>query len=880
MEKPHGRNKRVVSGTARVGKGRRVSPGGGRVGGDMGGRPGGQSFSGGRSYNGERSGVGNAAAGLGLLGLFAILPKKLRRVLVVVLAVVLVFSLLRSCGRSSASSYDSGSGSLFESLFGLGGGYQENTYGGDSYDSSYDSGYSSYDTSAVSDTAGDSPFNSLFSGNSYTSSDGGGQTSTVAAPAAQSTETDSTVSNLARDKRYVPRGDGRDTVTVMVYMCGTDLESKYGMATSDLSEMTKANLSDKVNVIVETGGCRSWKNNIVSNSVNQIYRVKSGGLETLNTNAGTAAMTDPRNLTDFIDFCEENYPADRNILILWDHGGGSLSGYGYDEKRTGSGSMTLSKINGALKDAGCVFDWIGFDACLMATLENAMVCDDYADYLIASEEVEPGTGWYYTDWLTDLSRNTSISTLELSKSIIDDYMTACRKSGSKVTLSVVDLAELSGTVPEAFRAFSVSTNELIGGDAYKQVSDARAGVRQFSQSSRINQVDLTDLALRIGTDEAKALAEALQGCVKYNGSTISRSYGISIFFPYESMNTVSSAVSTYNNLGMDEEYTKCIQSFASLEYGGQIGSSASQSSGYGSYSDILEQLLGSYTGSSSPVDSLYGSSSGGSYSSYGSSSDYGSYGGSSGSISASDLIGILSAFSGRSMPSEYSWVDTELIAANAESIAAKSLDPARLTATEKNGQSVLSLTDEEWALIQSVELNVFVDDGEGYIDLGLDNVFQFDGNDLLLSYDGTWLTLDGQAVAYYLVTDMQNDDGSWTTVGRIPAILNGDYVNLRVVFDDDAPYGAVTGAYPLYAQGETDTAAKGDVAIAEGDSIEFLCDYYGYDGSYSASYTLGSALTVGSGPMELNNMDIDADNVSVTYRLTDIYGNHYWVPVS
>ncbi|MBQ3488388.1 MAG: peptidase C11, partial [Clostridia bacterium] len=242
----------------------------------------------------------------------------------------------------------------------------------------------------------------------------------------------------------------------MIYMCGTDLESKYGMGTSDLGEMVKATISDRVNVIVETGGCRAWKNNIVSSSVNQIYQVQTGGLRRLEDNFGTAAMTDPDNLATFIRYCTKNFPANRNILIFWDHGGGSLSGYGYDEKQgsgfgTSADTMTLPEINAALKKGGCTFDWIGFDACLMATLETALVCNDYADYMIASEESEPGTGWYYTDWLTQLSKNTSASTESIGKTIVDTFIAASQRaqSNAQVTLSVLDLAKMQGTVPAA-----------------------------------------------------------------------------------------------------------------------------------------------------------------------------------------------------------------------------------------------------------------------------------------------------------------------------------------------------------------------------------------------------------------------------------------------
>ena len=177
--------------------------------------------------------------------------------------------------------------------------------------------------------------------------------------------------------------------------------------------------------------------------------------------------------------------------------------------------------------------------------------------------------------------------------------------------------------------------------------------------------------------------------------------------------------------------------------------------------------------------------------------------------------------------------------------------------------------------MQTVELNVFADDGEGYIDLGLDNVFTFDRGCLLLDYDGTWLTLNGQLVAYYLVSDTNADD-SWTTVGRIPALLNGEPGNLQVIFDEDNPYGAVTGAYPLYENGETDTAAKGLIPLQPGDSLKFLCDYYGCDGSYESSYTLGTGLIV-DGTLELENLALNAAGLIPSYRITDIYGNCYWL---
>ncbi len=869
-KRPQGHGKKVGSGSVNVGKGDQVSSrpvgtGSGRTG-SFDQRPG----------ENREGGQRSTAGKLGLLALLLVLPKKYRRLLLIVIAVLVVFGLLT--GKCSGSGVDVGSLLPDESQYAL---------------VTDPPAYTLPPTVTQAPVVTEAP---------------------VITPAPVVTA--APVVGEARAKRVTPIGNGQDTVTVMIYMCGTDLESKYGMGTSDLGEMVKATISDKVNVIVETGGCRAWKNNIVSSSVNQIYQVQTGGLRRLVDNFGTAYMTDPDNLASFIQYCTANFPANRNILIFWDHGGGSLSGYGYDEKQstgftTAAASMTLPQIDAALKKGGCTFDWIGFDACLMATLETAMVCNTYADYMIASEESEPGTGWYYTDWLTALSQNTSASTESIGKVIVDTFVAASQRaqSNAQVTLSVLDLAKMQGTVPAALRSFSTSTTALIQGSGYQQVAQARANVRQFARQSRINQVDLIDLCDRIGTAESKTLSAALKGCVACNKTTISKANGVSIYFPYESLNGVKSAISQYNNLGIDSEYTKCIQSFASVGQGGQFASSASQY-GYGSYSsgsDLLSTLLGGFMDSGSysgSTDSGYGSSAYGSSSPLG--SLLGSYTNGSGvasagnSVDASTIMDLLSAFSGRSMPASLDWVDTDLVAGKAMDIARNRLDPARIAVTDKNGVPTLVLTDEEWALIDSAALNIFVEDEDGFIDLGYDNYLTFDDdNDLSLTFDGTWLCLDGNPAAFYMIK--AEEEG---TYGRVPARLTGlrarnaddgtlkvdgassgedvsgtetveMMVNLIVFIDMDGN-AVVLGADPLYAD-ETETQAKGSIPIQAGDEIQLLCDHYALDGTFSGSYTLGTPFTVGD-TITVDYRAISNDSISVSYRLTDIYANVYWTP--
>src|SRR5665648_389822 len=108
-------------------------------------------------------------------------------------------------------------------------------------------------------------------------------------------------------------------------------------------------------------------------------------------------------------------------------------------------------------------------------------------------------------------------------------------------------------------------------------ADARAGAKEFSPSARLNQIDLVHFAENIGTDQAKGLADALRGCVKYNrtSTNIANANGVSVFFPYGALSQVGSMMQTYDEIGMGAEFAECVRSFASVTAGGQVVSSGS-----------------------------------------------------------------------------------------------------------------------------------------------------------------------------------------------------------------------------------------------------------------------------------------------------------------
>ena len=677
------------------------------------------------------------------------------------------------------------------------------------------------------------------------------------------------VSSEARDKYTTIKGLGQDTVTIMVYMCGTDLESRSGMATNDLNEMLSADIADNVNIIVYTGGCAGWRNSQGSSRYNQIRQVRNGKFKCLDKNAGTGAMTDPSTLVSFIKWANKNFPANRRELILWDHGGGSASGYGYDEKYRNAGSMSLANIDKALTASNVKFDFVGFDACLMATTETALMLSEHADYLIGSEETEPGIGWYYTDWLSALSSDTSMETVRIGKQIADDFVATCNQkcAGQPTTLSVVDLAELQKTLPKKLSKFSNEASSLIEDGDYKSVATARGTSREFARSSGIDQIDFIHFAKLTDTASGKELADTLLEAVKYNrtSNNMSNAYGLSIYFPYKALNKVDSVTRTYKAIDMDDEYTSCIRKFAQMQVSGQAVSGGTQSpfgqlfgqvptSGSGSTGQAVQQILSSGA--------------------------------------AQQLIGSL--LTGRSI--DRANIDG-LDASNTEFMHEDALDPEtvadyvtadRITADDlkwqknSDGDDVIMLSEEKWSQVNMIDMNMFYDNGDYYLDLGLDNVFSFDSdNNMLPENDGTWLAINGQPVTYYHDETVEMGGGAYQINGHVPVLLNGSRADLLLAFTNENEQGYIAGVRFGYDESVTDTTAKAKTALEAGDKIKFLYNGYVESGSKAGkkqdNIILGDTLTITDPDViEITNVKVGSGKSIVSYKFTDIFGQELW----
>ena len=162
-------------------------------------------------------------------------------------------------------------------------------------------------------------------------------------------------------------GKVADDNTVMIYMVGSDLESKAGAATFDIAEMMASGVdTSKTNVVIFTGGCSQWMSDISSDK-NYVMRLDKSCLIEDGATSSINNMGDPNTLLGFLNFCTDNYKSDHYTLIFWDHGCGPVYGYGVDELHSND-TLTYPEMEAALVasdfDSKNKIDLVGFDACL------------------------------------------------------------------------------------------------------------------------------------------------------------------------------------------------------------------------------------------------------------------------------------------------------------------------------------------------------------------------------------------------------------------------------------------------------------------------------------------------------------------------------------
>lgn len=367
--------------------------------------------------------------------------------------------------------------------------------------------------------------------------------------------------------------------TVMVFLNGDNSLEKH--AIDDFKEMAGVGSTDKVNIIVQFD--RKSKHEENANTVpqwNQCLRFRvQKNMEPVSLSAlqdlGEVNMGDGKVLADFVQWAMKEYPARHYMLDIWDHGQGwrtgktksalSTSFENVSDIPAGTETEIFSRscsdddtdydrlYNREIQDSllkilqGKRIDLIGFDACLMGMIETAFAMRQIGKIMVASEEIEPGAGWDYSDWLQYLVNHPTMDEVILAKKLVESYKNTY-KENSSVTLSAIDLNQidtLSKLVSDLAQEMIQKINTELSNIRY-----ARSGCREYNYDEKKREshgIDLGHFCNRLSKttkdpslrDKSKAVISTVESCVIANYAGKERrgnyglygSQGIAIYFP-------------------------------------------------------------------------------------------------------------------------------------------------------------------------------------------------------------------------------------------------------------------------------------------------------------------------------------------------------------
>ena len=629
----------------------------------------------------------------------------------------------------------------------------------------------------------------------------------------------------------IPMGDP-DTWTIFVYLCGTDLESDGGGATMDLWEMVGASHSDRVRFVVETGGTRHWYNSAADPKQNDRLLIQNGMVRKVEECA-RSGMGRSSTLADFLIWGIQNYASEHMGLILWNHGGGSISGVCFDE-RDWYDSLSLLEMDAALLSAADImtdrFEFIGLDACLMSTVETANILASYADYMIASQESEPGTGWDYAAIGNYLAGHPDADGEALGRVICDSFYASCERDRieSFATLAVVDLRRLDELLvcfnSFAENMYAESEDPTVLSAMVREIRSAD----NFGGNNRVEgYTNMVDMGAMIsacapwsaGAEEALA---ALSGAVVYavQGADHKNASGLSIYYPLEIQG--SQELATFSEICVSPYYL----SFVDRQSHGSV--SGGDTEDYDSdtwFSDGLWNWLHEYV-----LDHETG---------------YYEY---------------------DEEPDEYWYYVDDFEQTGESALITFDVEPQ----LDEDGTYYFVLSDEGRENAADIYACVFElsADGEDIIELGMtyDVEVDWDSGYAADYFDGYWLSLpDGQNLALYIVA-VTDDYIIYTS----PILLNGEMTNLRMRQDWNGKV-TVEGAWDgIYDSGASD---KEVIRLQDGDEIVPIWYSYTVDDLESGAYQ-GEPYTVQGTPEIVYDM-MEAGDYFYAFWIDDIFGDYY-----
>lgn len=253
----------------------------------------------------------------------------------------------------------------------------------------------------------------------------------------------------------------------------------------------------------------------------------------------------PKYLAEFARWAVHRYPAENQLLVVWNHGAGFMHtptrDIGYDDSSRGD-ALTMGELRWALEKAGFgagdagKLAILGFDACLMNMLEVAYEFVGLTDLIVGSQQTEPGDGWPYDKVIEGMKGAPKRA--DVAAHIVKTYIADYKESGtSGVTQSALDLAKLD-PVGKAVDELGLHLLRTIA-DNKGAILEARVKTQGYAEPTYVDMLDMVNhLAEKIRDDRVlgacaqvrKTVEDAIVLNGKYGGS-VTHSCGLSIWYP-------------------------------------------------------------------------------------------------------------------------------------------------------------------------------------------------------------------------------------------------------------------------------------------------------------------------------------------------------------
>jgi len=349
--------------------------------------------------------------------------------------------------------------------------------------------------------------------------------------------------------------------TFMTYISDSDLEY---FAIEDMIEMERVGSTDNVNIVVQidrwdgydkpdwnddsNGDWETAKRYLITKENKGDHVIGSTAIEDI----GEINTGDPDELVEFVQWAQANYPAEHYALNIWNHGSGA-TGVAYEqscpdycwEYGNEADKLELSEIDAALNEitnnGENKLDIVGFDACLMATIEVVEAVAPYSDIMIGSEILEPGDGWDYS-FLQLIVDNPATTPGQLGAKIVDTFVAQGQSSDQSYALTMLNMtaAEYAINSINALAELKDSTTLISDLEAIRydsvhvEAGDSSSAVDLLHMLTSLSQYT-SSYEVKMAANQAAANVSAMIMKAEFDGdpSDIDTTgmTGVSILFP-------------------------------------------------------------------------------------------------------------------------------------------------------------------------------------------------------------------------------------------------------------------------------------------------------------------------------------------------------------